>query len=83
MLPSRHNTRRPTTPRVPRPKSDHRGAKSALGPLQGDERTQALQLFFEACVRLNKKRMMGDLVRGDSAFIIACRKRPSISSSVP
>ena len=47
-------------------------AKSALDPLQGDERTQALQLFFEACVRLNKKRMMGDLVRGDSAFIIVC-----------
>lgn len=49
-------------------------AKSALDPLQGDERTQALQLFFEACVRLNKKRMMGDLVRGDSAFIIVCQQ---------
>lgn len=49
-------------------------AKSALDPLQGNERTQALQLFFEACVRLNKKRMMGDLVRGDSAFIIACQQ---------
>lgn len=49
-------------------------AKSALDPLQDNERTQALQLFFEACVRLNKKRMMGDLVRGDSAFIIACQQ---------
>ena len=25
-------------------------------------------------MRLNKKRMMGDLVRGDSAFIIACQQ---------
>ena len=29
-------------------------AKSALDPLQGNERTQALQLFFEACVRLTR-----------------------------
>lgn len=49
-------------------------AKDALVTIQGNERAQALQLFFKACVRLNKKRMMGDLARGDSAFIIVCQQ---------
>lgn len=49
-------------------------AKDALAPLEGKRRVQGLRLFFEVCVRLDKKRMAGNLVRGDSAFIITCQQ---------
>lgn len=49
-------------------------AKDALAPLEGERRVQGLRLFFEVCVRLDKKRMAGNLVRGDSVFIITCQQ---------
>ncbi|MEC4294648.1 MarR family winged helix-turn-helix transcriptional regulator [Adlercreutzia shanghongiae] len=49
-------------------------AKDALAPLEGERRVQGLRLFYEVCVRLGKKRMAGNLVRGDSVFIITCQQ---------
>lgn len=49
-------------------------AKDALSLLDGERRVQGLRLFFDACTRLGKKRMMGNLVRGDSVFVITCQQ---------
>lgn len=49
-------------------------AKDALAPLEGERRVQGLRLFYEVCVRLGKKRMAGNLVRGDSVFVITCQQ---------
>lgn len=49
-------------------------AKDALAILDGERRVQGLRLFFDVCTRLGKKRMMGNLVRGDSVFVITCQQ---------
>ncbi|BCA88251.1 MULTISPECIES: MarR family winged helix-turn-helix transcriptional regulator [Adlercreutzia] len=49
-------------------------AKQALSLLSGTSRTQAMHLLYDACLRLNKKRLAGNLVRGDSAFFIVCQQ---------
>lgn len=49
-------------------------AKRALSPLAGTTRIQAMQLFHNVCIRLDKKRMIGNLVRGDGAFLIVCQQ---------
>lgn len=49
-------------------------AKRALSSLTGSTRIQAMQLFHNACIRLDKKRMVGNLVRGDGAFLIICQQ---------
>lgn len=49
-------------------------AKQALSPLTGTTRIQAMQLFHNVCIRLDKKRMSGNLVRGDGAFLIVCQQ---------
>ena len=49
-------------------------AKIALDPLEGEGRIRAMHLLFSACKRRGKKRMMGNLVRGDSTFIMTCQQ---------
>lgn len=51
-----------------------RTASASLSMFTGKGKTETMRLFYNACARLNKVRMMGNFVRGDSAFIIACQQ---------
>lgn len=47
-------------------------ARKALDSLLGSQRIDAMRMFYGVCSRVRKTRMMGNFVRGDSAFIITC-----------
>lgn len=46
--------------------------RKALDPLLGFQRIETMRMFHSLCSRVGKTRMMGNLVRGDSAFTITC-----------
>lgn len=51
-----------------------RTATKALAPLTGQAKIEAMRMFHQLCERVDKPRRAGNLIRGDSAFLIACRQ---------
>lgn len=59
-----------------------RTAKKALTPLTGQAKIEAMRMFHQLCERVDKPRRVGNLIRGDSAFLIACQQCAMVFSKL-
>lgn len=59
-----------------------RTAKKALAPLTGHAKIEAMGMFHQLCERVDKPRRAGNLIRGDSAFLIACKQCVMVFSNL-